>query len=73
MKKYYCENELVACGDGWSGSDMDVYLASEVEARVAELAAKWEAEIAVAFNEYSHGQRAGLEQAAFELRKALRL
>lgn len=36
------------------------------------LAAKWETAIAVAYNEYSHGQRAGLQQAATELRAALR-
>lgn len=35
------------------------------------MAAKWEGEIAVAYDEYSHGQRAGLEQAAAELKRLL--
>jgi hypothetical protein len=48
-----------------------LYLASDVDSRIAELAAKWEAEIAVAYNEHSQGQRAGLEQAAAELRSLM--
>jgi hypothetical protein len=48
-----------------------VYLASEVDARIAELAAKWETEIAVAYNEHAHGQRAAFEQAAAELRSLM--
>lgn len=35
------------------------------------LAEKWEGQIAVAYNEYSHGERHGLEMAAAELRAAL--
>lgn len=35
------------------------------------LADSWEKEIAVAYNEYSHGQRAAYESAASELREVL--
>jgi hypothetical protein len=39
MKKYHAEEELVEVDDGWSGSDMDVYLASDVHAHVANIIA----------------------------------
>lgn len=40
--------------------------AQEVE-RLRKLAEKWEAQIQVAFNDYSYGQRCAFEQAAREL------
>ena len=48
-----------------------VYLAADVEAALKKLAAKWSDEIAVVYNEYSGGQRAGLTQAAAELRSLM--
>jgi hypothetical protein len=59
------ENDVIPSETG------GLYLASEVDARIAELAAKWETEIAVAYNEHAHGQRAAFEQAAAELRSLM--
>ena len=39
MKKYHAEDGLVEIDDGWSGSDMDVYLASDVVALETRLIA----------------------------------
>lgn len=75
MKKFWFEfgnmygmSEKPTSEPGDSGP---YYLASDLAARIAELAAKWETEIAVAYNEYSHGQRAAFEQAAAELRSLM--
>lgn len=73
MQKYEIENhggrtvivEMPAEYDG------GIYEAKQVHELLSKLADKWEAEIAVAYNEYSQGQRAGLEQAAQELRASL--
>jgi hypothetical protein len=60
------EGDLVVAKD-----DGGLYMRCDVQALIDQLSAKWEAEIAVAYNEYSQGQRAGLEQAAQELRASL--
>lgn len=68
------ERQLAFASDAAAKGEMARTEAAGMCERIQELeklAAKWSDEIAVVYNEYSGGQRAGLTQAAAELRSLM--
>lgn len=68
------ERQLAFANDTAAKGELARTEAAGMQERIQELeklAAKWSDEIAVVYNEYSGGQRAGLTQAAAELRSLM--